>query len=162
MFGGVIILLRGLRPGADRPCRPLASSRAGSRSCWGAGAPPPAKENWPQPPQNTLVPPSLRCQPSQGSRLRNYYHLQKRLRGRFGHVYSCVGVDTRHGLLLSLLVQEAIRTQLWRRKSHFDYGDIRHEVIAASTGGSRRSDFVYSGGKARRPTSGVSVTILRS
>jgi len=49
-------------------------------------------------------------------------------------------------MLVAVVLEEIIRTAFWREMPTFNYTDLRHLIVAASTGGSGISDFVYGDG----------------
>lgn len=69
---------------------------------------------------------------------------------QFGARPFIVALFVFNSCLLLLVAEEAVRTQLWRRVSGFNYADIRHAIVAASTGGSGLIDFVHSEGKSEK------------
>jgi len=53
-------------------------------------------------------------------------------------------------MLVAVVLGEVIRTAFWRRMPSFNYADLRHVIVAASTDGSGISDFVYGDGDNQR------------
>ena len=49
-------------------------------------------------------------------------------------------------MLVAVVLGEVIRTAFWRGMPSFNYADLRHVIVAASTGGSGISGFVYGDG----------------
>jgi hypothetical protein len=53
-------------------------------------------------------------------------------------------------MLVAVVLEEVIRTAFWRRMPSFKYADLRHVIVAASTGGTGISDFVYGDGDSQK------------